>query len=90
MAYDFTTARLQAYGLEQQKVLSDGHIAMFTSDANSDISIQTTDFDSWFVDPALLNVYNVSDFYLDGSVQTSDYDKWFFNKAKLEIAELEF
>jgi len=38
MAYDFTTARLQAYGLEQQKVLSDGHIAMFTGKAPTALS----------------------------------------------------
>lgn len=88
MYYDFTLDASQAYGPQQQAILIDGTPAMFAADCNADLSIQTTDYDIWRINPAILNVYNPADVNLDGTVQTTDYDLWFNNKAKLGIPEI--
>lgn len=90
MSYDFTTNYTQAYGTEQLKVLPDGTIAMFAGDVNSDFTIQTTDYDAWKANPAVLDVYNDADMNMDGTIQATDYDPWYLNKAKLGIPELGF
>jgi len=86
--YDFTTDVSQALGSEQQAELIDGKAGMFAGDITQDMVIQSTDYDAWRVEPALLNVYGNSDVNLDGTVQTTDYDAWFANKAKIGIAEV--
>lgn len=88
LTYDFTTDIGQAYGAQQMKTASDGKAMLYTGDFNSDLIIQTTDFDVWFVNPALLNVYSKTDGNLDGVVQVTDYDVWFANKAKIGNHEL--
>lgn len=88
--YDFTTDVLQAYGAEQQAILMDGKAGMFAGDITQDLVIQSTDYDAWRVEPALLNVYEATDLNLDGTVQTTDYDAWFVNKAKIGISEIDY
>jgi len=90
IVYDFTTSEQQAFGIEQLKMMSDGAFALFAGDYNQDNTVQNTDYDEWFVDPAIVNTYSLTDGNLDGNVQTSDYDTWFLNKAKLGHHELGF
>jgi len=89
MSYDFTSSVEMAFGFEQQKTASDGKAMMITGDANADGIIQVSDFDVWFSDPAVLEVYGTTDFNLDGIIQVSDFDQWFPNKAKVGIAEFQ-
>ena len=90
MSYDFTTSALQALGTIQQKTSDDGYALLFSGDFTQDNVVQISDYDTWRLQPALLNVYRTSDANLDGSVQTSDYDTWYPNKAKLGHMETSF
>ncbi len=90
MSYDFRTGITQAFGIQQQTILSTGQAAMFAGDITQDLSIQVTDYDFWRLDPALLSVYDPNDLTLDGVVQTTDYDAWFINKSKLSPPELAY
>ncbi len=90
MSYDFTTDVDQAWGVNQMANGSDGKASMYAGDFNKDGSIQTTDFDAWKLNPAILNIYLPADANLDGTVQTTDYDKWFPNRAKLGNVEIDF
>ena len=87
MSYDFTTDVDMAFGVDQQKMTSNGKAVVFAGNANGDNVIQTTDYDSWSQQPAAINVYQSTDFNLDGIIQATDYDQWFVNKAKLGIGE---
>jgi len=87
ISYDFTTATNQAFGTNQQKMMS-GKAVMFAADITQNHTIQNTDFDAWSLDPAQLNVYKLGDINLDGQVQVSDYDLWFNNKAKVSPTEI--
>lgn len=88
VVYDFTTSEQQAFGIEQLKVMNDGAYALFAGDFNQDNTVQNTDYDDWFIDPAIINTYSNTDGNLDGSVQNSDYDTWFLNKAKIGHHEM--
>ncbi len=90
MTYDFTTGLTQAFGTEQLTMLSTGQYAMFSGDFTMDGIIQTTDFDLWKLEPALIDVYLSTDGNLDGVVQVTDFDSWFPNKAKLGSVEVGF
>ncbi len=90
VTYDFTSAQNKALGNQQMKLASDGKAVMYSGDFNGDATIQTTDFDEWNFDPALLNVYYKTDGNLDGTIQNTDFDLWKLNKATLGIAELQF
>lgn len=90
MFYDFTNNASQALGTNQLKVQNDGVATLFAGEYNSDGVIQTTDFDQWQFNPAILNTYSATDGNLDGTVQTTDYDIWFINKAKVGIVEIGF
>ncbi len=87
VTFDFTSN--DSYGVEQQKDIasSAGNIkAMHAGDYNADNVIQTTDYDLWKNDPAILNIYEMSDGTLDGTVQNTDFDAWEKNKAKLGLS----
>ena len=86
--YDFTQQVSKAFGSGQQKIMSDGKVALFAGDMNQDIVVQTSDFDYWKLNSAILNTYSYSDLNLDGVVQTTDYDLWYPNRAKLSPTEL--
>ncbi len=81
MVYDFSSNVNQAYGVSQQKLLSNGNAAMKAGDITKDHIIQNTDNDAWKLAPAILNQYHPNDLNLDGVVQATDYDLWFLNKA---------
>lgn len=81
--YDFRV--LNAYGTNQQKSINISGVpvfAMYAGDYNKDGVIQTTDFDDWKSNPAILNVYDLPDGNLDGIIQATDYDLWERNKSK--------
>ena len=82
MTYDFTTDSALTYGFNQVKSMVDGKFAMHAGDFNHDGIIQTTDYDMWKFNPAILNTYYTTDANLDGLVQLTDYDSWYLNKAK--------
>ena len=86
--YDFSSDVTQAFGLQQQKVSSDGYALLHAGDFNQDGIIQNTDNDAWMNEPALLNVYSSLDANLDGLVQVTDFDAWFLNKAKVGSVEI--
>lgn len=88
MNIDFTTSTEQAFGAEQLKLSVDNVPVLFAGDFNQDGIIQTTDYDYWSVEPALNQVYWLTDGNLDGVVQSTDYDVWFFNKAKVGSIEI--
>lgn len=88
--YDFTNDVNQAFGNIQLKTMTDGTTTMFAGDITEDHAIQTTDFDVWKNNPALLYVYNNADLNLDGVVQVTDYDVWYHNKAKLAPSETDY
>ncbi len=86
--YDFTLNPSTALGIEQLKNSGDGFYFMHAGDYNQDGVIQTTDFDNWVADPAILNTYEEADGNLDGVIQTTDFDAWDKNKAKIGVAEV--
>ncbi len=88
--FDFTSNIQQAFGLDQQKAMTNGKAAIFAGDFNSDGVIQVTDFDLWSINPAALNVYSSLDATLDGTIQVTDYDQWTKNKAKLGALEIRY
>lgn len=90
MVYDFTLSAAQAFGVAQMKTAIDGKAMMFTGDFTGDGVIQTSDYDFWATNPALLGVYINTDANLDAIVQVTDYDLWFFNKAKLGSVEIQY
>ncbi len=90
MIYDFTAGVGAALGTLQQKALSNGKAVLYAGDCIADHTIQTTDFDFWRVNPAILNVYEYRDMNLDGTVQTTDFDIWLPNKAKLGQSNLAY
>jgi len=90
MSYDFTNGKEQAFGMEQQKELSDGTAALFAGDYTQDGVIQISDFTAWKTNPSQLNVYLPTDGNLDGVVQATDFDTWVVNKAKLGSLEIQF
>lgn len=90
LTYDFTSAITQALGSFQLKEMSNNKAAMYAGDYENDHVIQTTDYDSWAVEPAILNSYDPTDGNVDGVVQVTDYDTWFENKAKIGNHELEY
>jgi len=90
MTYYFTLAQDQAFGTNQQKVLEDGKVVMYTGDYNQDGIIQITDFDLWKESPAQNNVYGNTDGTIDGIIQVTDYDAWLPNKAKIGNIEIQY
>ena len=90
MFYDFTQSTASALGLEQLKLSSNGQAMMYAGDANGDGLIQTTDYDNWFLNNAVIDTYSPTDFNMDGIIQTTDYDLWFPNKAKVGIGEIQY
>lgn len=88
--YDFTSGVEQAYGLQQQKLNANNEGMMIAGDYNHDGIIQVTDYETWLLSPALLNVYSDSDGNLDGLTQISDADLWLPNKAKIGIIEIRY
>lgn len=88
--YDFSENAEKAWGSLQQKTSTDGNAFLYSSEFNSDATIQVTDYDLWFANPAALNIYAPSDANLDGTIQVSDYDLWFANKAKVGTVEIGF
>jgi len=92
--YDFTSSQTQAFGAAQLKAYTQANgqnlWTRYAGDLNQDGIIQSTDFDSWIVLPAILNTYASTDGNLDGLVQTSDYDVWFVNKAKVGSLEIQY
>lgn len=90
MSYDLTSGQTQALGTQQLTILSNGATALFGGDYTQDGVIQTTDYDVWQMNPAILNVYSLTDGNLDATVQTTDYDLWFPNRAKLGSVEIAF
>jgi len=57
-------------------------------DFNKDGIIQTTDFDRWYLNPAVLYQYIGVDANLDGISQLSDRDVWYNNRSKLGVADV--
>lgn len=90
VSYDFTTSDAQAFGPEQLKPMNDGTYVMWAGDYNVDAVVQNTDYDDWFVDPSIVNKYELTDGNLDGVVQNTDYDTWFLNKAKIGALETRY
>ncbi len=90
MSYDFTTDIVQGFGGNQLKLSGDGFALLYGGDFNADGVIQTTDYDQWKSNPAILNTYAPMDANLDGTVQITDFDLWFENNAKIGIGEIEF
>lgn len=90
IVYDFTQGVNQAFGAEQLKVMSDGKAVLYASDFNPNGIILNTDYDQWFVEPALNQVYHLTDANLDGVVQATDYDLWFLNRSKLGSVEIQY
>ncbi len=88
MNYDFTSNMNQAFSYQQMKEVGSNVFAMFAGDFLKDGTVQVSDYDSWKLEPALLQVYNNHDGNLDGTVQTTDSDVWFVNKAKLAPVEV--
>ncbi len=89
--YDFTSSASQALGTAQLKASSSASYFMLHSgDYDQDGLIQTSDYNTWKVNPSILNIYDKSDGNLDGTVQTTDYDRWYLNKAKLGIGEVRY
>lgn len=88
VTYDFTNQVDQAFGPEQIKELETGVFALHAGDFTADGVIQVTDYDLWFAQPAILNIYSPTDANLDGVVQNTDYDRWFYNKAKIGTVEI--
>ncbi len=81
------------FGVEQLKFMGTNNngedvYAMYAGEGTWDGVIQTTDYDLWSENPAILNQYVPTDYNLDGSVQSTDYDLWFLNKAKIGNAPL--
>lgn len=87
---NFHTSVGAAFGVEQLKPSGDGFVYMHSGDYNQDHVIQTTDFDLWQADPAILNQYQLADGNLDGTVQTTDFDEWQKNKAKIGSIEVSY
>jgi len=87
---NFTGNPAMSFGSEQLKPMGDGRYAMHAGDYNQDHVIQTTDFDEWQEDPAVLDVYRNVDGNLDGVIQTTDFDTWNLNKAKIGCSELAY
>lgn len=90
LTYDFTTGEDKAFGVSQMKLESDNSASMFAGDYTADQVIQTTDFDVWQANPAVLNTYTITDGNVDGVVQVTDYDTWFENKAKIGNHEMSY
>lgn len=88
--YDFTLEDTQVLGNEQIKPSNDGRFVLYAGDFNQDGIIQSTDYDEWAINPAILQTYSLTDANLDGIVQSTDYDMWFPNRAKVGIGEIDF
>ncbi len=89
ITYDFRTGVGNAYGNFQLK-MDGGFSVMYSGDISPDHTIQTTDFDIWRINPALIEVYDFSDTNMDRTVQTTDFDEWFPNKAKVGSHEVAY
>lgn len=76
-----------AMGPEQLTEVAPGFFGMFAGDINQDGVINVTDYDEWFLSPAVLGQYLDADTNLDGVIQATDYDYWFANKAKIGYAQ---
>ena len=87
---DLTKDDAKVLGEQQLKPSGDGYFMMYTGDFSQDGIIQSTDFDSWTLNPAANAVYELEDANLDGIIQITDYDFWFRNKAKLGIIEVRY
>ncbi len=90
VSYDFRMSESMAFGNQQLKVMNDGFFALHAGDYNQDQTIQTTDYDEWQFDPAIINSYAATDGNLDGVVSVVDFDRWFLNKAKIGSHELNY
>lgn len=88
--HDFTAGTNEAFGPFQLKEMADGKTAMHAGDYSPNGVILNTDYDNWAVNPAINQVYALTDGNLDGVVQATDFDQWFVNKAKLGIIEIQY
>ncbi len=89
MSYDFTSNATQAY-IGVQKTLPDGKAVMFAGDIDQSMDIQNNDYDSWKIDPAILQTYDLRDISLDGQVQVTDADMWYNNRSTNSPPELDY
>jgi len=90
ITYYFTSSSTQAAGTAQQKSSGDGFFMLYAGDYNQDGIIQTTDYDLWQSQPAVVNTYSSTDGTMDGIIQATDYDAWFPNKAKIGNVEIQY
>ena len=88
--YDFTTDIAQAFGPQQMNTADDGKAVLFAGDYQPDGIILSTDYDVWFLLPAVNQTYESTDGNLDGVVQATDYDYWFPNRSKVGIIEIQY
>ena len=86
--YDFTDLQSKAYsrGADGMVTVSGGKFAMWAGDANSNGTIDATDFNNyWFIENG--NPYDYSttpaDFNLNGTIDATDFNNfWFLNNSK--------
>lgn len=90
MTFDFSSSVEQAWATEQQLLSSDGFALLHAGDFNQDGVIQNTDYDDWKFNPAILEIYGLTDADLNGVVQTTDFDRWAMNKAKIGTVEIQY
>jgi hypothetical protein len=81
-SYDFTSASGQAFGTDAQKDLGSGVYGMYSTDANADGTINTTDKTIW-ENQAGTKGYHSADFDLDGQVNNPDKNEnWIPNEGE--------
>lgn len=88
--HDFTVSAEEAFGPSQLKEMTDGKFAMYAADMNPNGVILNTDYDAWTENPAVNQIYNLTDANLDGVVQATDFDLWFVNRSKLGTVEIQY
>ncbi len=80
--YDFTTSQSQAAGNEQLKLI-DGKYMLYGGDYDNTGIINSSDFNLWTIQSAIINQYIPIDGDGNGIVNSLDYNLWTNNKSKV-------
>lgn len=87
VSYSFSGSMNSAKGVDKLKY-EDGYYVLFAGDYNMDGNINSTDYNAWAGDAALVNEYVGFDGNGSGVVNSGDYNIWFTNRSKLAYNSL--
>jgi|GEM_PF-3513006 len=87
MSYSFTSTANSAKGIEKLK-LQNGFYVLYAGDFNGDGNINSSDYNTWAQNSALVGQYVGMDANGNAVVNATDYNLWYANRSKLAYSAL--